>query len=233
MFTATGSPAICVGPSTTLTPITVVDPCSPITPISSPFALSITLRSISARCSLGLDSPTGLKSAFFAMRAHESIVPPRPIPRTYGGQASASAFFTASTQKSTISSVPHVGLSMAIHPLFSLPKPLGITDISTLFPSTISMCNTAGVPVPVFSLKSGSLTTDIRKLFSTYASRTPASTASGRLPSRTSASFPISTNTIGIPVSWHKGIFSAAAISAFSKRTPIIFFETVPSSAFL
>ena len=85
----------------------------------------------------GEGSSTFLVSAFFARSAHCSNVPPIPTPTTIGGQALGPASFTAVNIASLTPSIPSAGFNINTLLIFSLPKPLGATVISTLSPSTI------------------------------------------------------------------------------------------------
>ena len=78
-----------------------------------------------------------LVSAFFARIAHFSNVPPIPTPTTIGGQAFGPASFTAVRIAFLTPSIPSAGFNMNTRLIFSLPKPLGATVISTLSPGTI------------------------------------------------------------------------------------------------
>ena len=96
MFTATGSPAICVGYVSIFTPSAVTFPPSPPGPMLSLFISFKSSFSSSATYSMLFSLSMSLVSAFFASRAHFSNVPPTPTPTTTGGHAFGPASFTVS-----------------------------------------------------------------------------------------------------------------------------------------
>ena len=112
-------------------------PPSPPGPIPSLFIFSSISFSSSLTYGTGDSSSTFLVSAFFARSAHFSNVPPIPTPITIGGHALGPASFTAVSIASFTPSMPSAGFNINTRLMFSLPKPLGATVISTLSPGTI------------------------------------------------------------------------------------------------
>jgi len=109
--------------------------------------------------------------AFFASKAHSSIVPPKPIPTVTGGQAEGPFSLTVLTTKSTMPCFPSYGLSIANLLAFSEPPPLGVTVSVILSPSTICVWIIAGVLVFVFVRSTHECRTDGLKWPSLYPLR--------------------------------------------------------------
>ncbi len=135
-----------------------------------------------------------------------------------GHQPAPMAGICASTQSMTLSA----GFNMASRALFSEPPPLAATVTATLAPGTIRMLMTAGVLSRVLPRpKSGSATTEARKGLSgsRKAWRTPALTASSKLPVKPSqrTSMPTSRNTLTMPVSWQIGRRPMAAMRELAR----------------
>ena len=106
---------------------------------------------------------------------------------------------------------------MASALLFSAPPPLAMRTTRTRSPGTMETCRMAGVLSPVFRrAPAGSATQDLRRYPSRLPRRTPSSTAAVRSPPTRCTSCPRSRKTTASPVSWHSGMLSVRAISAFS-----------------
>ena len=97
IFIQTGRPAICVGKLKIFTPRHVDFPPKPAGPMPVLLSLVNIFLSMRAICFFGLSFPMGFSIAFIARSAALSSVPPIPMPKTTGGQASAPESLTAST----------------------------------------------------------------------------------------------------------------------------------------
>ena len=119
-------------------PKAVVVPPKPWGPIPSLLiAVNSSLSSFAIFSSL-LNSPSSLKSAFLAIWAHLSTVPPIPTPITIGGHGLGPASETVSIMNFLIPSNPSDGFNIFILLIFSLPNPLAANSILILSPFTIS-----------------------------------------------------------------------------------------------